>query len=292
MSEKTPIEPVNDILREAGTIVMRLQDEIVRTPKKRQMKQDGSFVTDADIRSLEFIAKKLRALTPGIPIVAEEQPADVNKTILEGGKTFWLVDSLDNTGDYALGGNNFSINVALIGSDGLSKMGVLFFPGLGELYYTGDDGRAYKQDGKAAAQAIRVIPFNAAVSEEIMKVAHHPQRASGLSFFLGQKLRFITTRGQRRACLVATGEVALCVENEGYYIWDTAPVSAILKAAGGGVFNLEDGEALSFNKGLRLPAYAAAAAREIPFKMGLFGLHGVMGIPPADSTLLRKSSGA
>jgi 3'(2'), 5'-bisphosphate nucleotidase len=289
MTEKIAIESVTAITREAGALVTRLQDEIVRSPKNRQVKQDGSFVTEADIRSLEFIAKKLRALTPGIPIVAEEQPADVNKTILGGNQDFWLIDSLDNTSDYALGGNNFSVNIALIGRDGVPRIGVLFFPGLNELYFTGDDGRAYKQDGKAAPQPIRVIPFNAAVSEEIMKVAHHPQRASGLSFFMGQKLRFITSRGQRRACLVATGEVALCVENEGFYIWDTAPVAAILRAAGGGVYNLEDGEPLLFNKGLRLPAYAASAAREIPFKMGLFGLHGVMGAAP--EALLRKSSG-
>lgn len=276
------------IAREAAELVLRLQDGIVRNPKGRHVKQDGSFVTDADIRSLEFIAKKLRALTPGIPIVAEEQPTDVNKTILEGKDTFWLVDSLDNTSDYALGGNNFSINIALINKQGLAEKGVLIFPGIDEIYYTGDDGKAYKQLGKSPAQLIRVIPFHAAVNEAILNVAHHPQRASGLSFFMGQKLRFITSRGQRRACLVATGEVALCVENEGFYIWDTAPVAAILKAAGGGVYNLEDGEILTFHKGLRLPAYAAAAAQEIPDKMGLFGLHGVMG---ADNNLLRKTSG-
>jgi len=290
MKEKVAIESITAIAREAATLVLRLQDEIVRDPKRRHLKQDGSFVTDADIRSLEFIAKKLRHVTPGVPIVAEEQPADVNKTILEGDETFWLVDSLDNTSDYSLGGNNFSINIALVGKDGLSKQGVIIFPGLDELYYTGDDGKAYKQTGKNAPQAIRVIPFSAAVSEEIMKVAHHPQRAEGVSFFMGQKLRFITSRGQRRACLVATGEVALCVESEGFYIWDTAPIAAILKAAGGGVYNLEDGEPLTFHKGLRLPAYAATAARDIPQKMGLFGLHGIMTLP-AD-IMLRKSSGA
>jgi 3'-phosphoadenosine 5'-phosphosulfate (PAPS) 3'-phosphatase len=290
MKERVAIESLVAIAREAATLVLRLQDEIVRNPKNRQMKQDGTFATEADMRSLEFVARKLRSLAPGIPIVAEEQPTDVNKTILDGREVFWLVDSLDNTADYALGGNNFSINIALISKDGRALQGVLIFPGLDELYYTGDDGRAYKQEGKNAPQAIRVLPFNAATQEEIMKVAHHPQRASGLSFFTGQKLRFITSRGQRRACLVATGEVALCVENEGFYIWDTAPVAAILQAAGGGVFNLEDGEPLTFQKGLRLPAYAAAAAREIPDKMGLFGLHGVMA--PAPENLLRKSSGA
>jgi 3'-phosphoadenosine 5'-phosphosulfate (PAPS) 3'-phosphatase len=251
------------------------------------VKQDGSFVTEADIRSLELIAKKLRVLTPGIPIVAEEQPADVNKTILENKESFWLVDSLDNTSDYTLGGNNFSINIARIDASGRAVQGVLIFPGLDEIYYTGDDGKAYKQVAKAPPQPLHVIPFHAAVREEIMKVAHHPERASGLSFFLGQKLRFITSRGQRRACLVATGEVALCVENEGFYIWDTAPVAAILHAAGGGVYNLEDGELLTFQSGLRLPAYAAAAAHEIPEKMGLFGLHGVM--MQASEVPLRKS---
>ena len=289
MKDRVAIEPITAIAREAAALVLRLQDEIVRDPQKRHIKQDGSSVTDADIRSLEFIAKKLRQVAPGIPIVAEEQPSDVNKTILEGHEPFWLVDSLDNTSDYSLGGNNFSINIALIGKDGLAKQGVLIFPGLGEMYYTGDDGKAYKQEAKHTPQVIRVIPFHA-TTEEIMKIAQHPERAEGVSFFMGQKLRFITSRGQRRACLVATGEVALCVENEGFFIWDTAPVAAILKAAGGGVYNLEDGEALTFNKGLRLPAYAATAARDIPQKMGLFGLHGIMTLP-AD-ILLRKSSGA
>jgi len=288
MKERVAIEPINAIAREAAALVLRLQDEIVRDPKKRHLKQDGSFVTDADIRSLEFIAKKLRQAAPGIPIVAEEQPADVNKTILESHNPFWLVDSLDNTSDYAQGGNNFSINIALIGKGGLARQGVLIFPGLNEIYYTGDDGKAYKQEAKHTPQVIRVIPFHAA-NEEIMKIAQHPERAEGVSFFMGQKLRFITSRGQRRACLVATGEVALCVENEGFFIWDTAPIAAILKAAGGGVYNLEDGEPLTFNKGLRLPAYAATAARDIPHKMGLFGLHGIMTLP-AD-ILLRKSSG-
>ena len=289
MTEKPAMDPVITIAREAAAIILRLQDDIVRDPRKRLVKQDGSYVTDADVKSLEFIARKLRSLSPAYPIVAEEQPSDVNKTILESGDAFWLVDSLDNTADYALGGNNFSINIALIGSDGHAKMGVLCFPGIEEIYYTGDDGKAYKQTGKNPPHPVRVIPFNAAVNEEIMKVAHHPQRASGLSFFMGQKLRFITSRGQRRACLVATGEVALCVENEGFYIWDTAPVAAILEAAGGGVYNLEDGEQLNFRKGLRLPAYAASASREIPGKMGLFGLHGVMGDVPQIE--LRKSSG-
>ena len=285
---KAPVDSLLAIAREASTLILRLQDGIVRDPNKRSMKQDGSFVTEADIRSLEFIAKKLRQLIPGLPIVAEEQQGDVNKTILEGSEPFWLVDSLDNTADYALGGNNFSINIALIGKDGIPVQGLLIFPGLSETYYTGDDGKAYKIVDKAPPAPMRVIPFHAGVSEEILKVAHHPQRASGLSFVQGQKLRFITSRGQRRACLVASGEVALCVENEGFYIWDTAPVAAILKAAGGGVYNLEDGELLTFNKGLRLPAYAAAADYDIPHKMGLFGLHGT--IAPSDIPL-RKTSG-
>ncbi len=290
MKERPPIESILEIAREAGALVLRLQDEIMRTPRKRQVKPDGSYVTEADVKSLQFIAKGLRALTPGTPIVAEEQPADVNKTILGNDEEFWLVDSLDNTSDYLLGGSNFSINIALIGKGGYSKMGILIFPKLGELYYTGDDGHAYKQEGKAPAQRIRVIPFHAAARDEMMKVAQHPNRPSGLGLFLGKPLRFITSRGQRRACLVATSEVALCVESEGFYIWDTAPVAAILKAAGGGVYNLEDGELLTFNKGLRLPAYVAAASREIPQKMELFGLHGVMG-SPSDANLRKKSSG-
>jgi 3'(2'), 5'-bisphosphate nucleotidase len=277
------IQSIVDIAREAGDLVLSMQKDVMRKPELRHIKPDGSPVTDADIKSLEFIVKKLRALTPNIPIVAEEQSADVNKTILKDKNAFWLVDSLDNTPDYSIGGHNFSINIAWINEHGHSKLGVLNFPGLSELYYTGDDGKAYKQTKDEPPELIQVLGFDAAANAKTIKIAQHPTRPAEVGSFLDKPMRFITSRGQRRACLVATGEVALCVETEGFYIWDTAPIAAILFAAGGGVFNLQDSEPLFFNKELQLPGYAASATREIPEKMGLFGVQ---------HPLLRKSGNA
>jgi 3'(2'), 5'-bisphosphate nucleotidase len=293
MSNLPPTESILSILREASALVLGLQDEIVRIPSRRHLKPDGSFVTEADLQSHQLIVRHLRALTPGIAIVAEEQPSDVNKTILNTGKEFWLLDSLDNTGDYATGGNNYSINLALVGQDGTPQRGALIFPGLGELYYTGDDGAAYKQHGEEQPQRIHVTEFalgpeSENIFHDDMKVAKHPAHPSHVEHYLGKPLGFITSRGQRRACLVAMGEVVLCVENEGYYIWDTAPSAAILKAAGGDMFSLEDGECLVFHRGLRLPSYAATACRELAQKMNLFST-----VLPPDATdqLLRRSGG-
>lgn len=295
MTSQPPIAELLTLARDAGQLLVDMQPGIVRDTHRRTVKPDGSLVTDADVKALELITRRLRALAPDLPIIAEEQTSDVNKTILESGSAFWLVDSLDNTCDYVLGGRNYSVNIAQVNEKGESVRGVIVFPGLDETYYTNDEGGACLQKGDGEPCRIQVIDFgDAAVEAAPLKVALHPSRKTQVDSFQGRPLYFVTTRGQRRACLVATGEVALCIESEGYYIWDTAPVSALLTAAGGGVYNLEDAQRLLFNRSLRLPAYAAAASRQIPEQMGLFSPGGAHHYPPLNHYIdeARKRSGA
>jgi len=65
------LEAVVRIVREAGAVVMSVYDAAfeVRT------KDDASPVTAADERAEALIVPALRALTPGIPVVAEEMTA-------------------------------------------------------------------------------------------------------------------------------------------------------------------------------------------------------------------------
>jgi 3'-phosphoadenosine 5'-phosphosulfate (PAPS) 3'-phosphatase len=69
-----------------------------------------------------------------------------------------------------------------------------------------------------------------------------------------QTLKVIFTRGQRRACLVATGEATFCSERAGFRIWDSAATYAIVHAAGGAM-QKQDGTPLRYNEAIELPAY-------------------------------------
>jgi 3'(2'), 5'-bisphosphate nucleotidase len=258
----TRTSSAHDLLRiaqSAAQLVLQMQSDIVRMPGKRHIKQDGSFVTPADHASLELIARELRALAPQIPVIAEEQPLDVNQTVLAENTPCWLVDSLDNTKDYALGGRNFSINIALIDAEGAALQGVVLFPALGEAYGADEEGGAWRIANGSEPLPIQTLPLGEEEEAEPLAMAR-PPGSSTRARMLGEKhLRFITSRGQRRACMVASGEAALCVEREGFYIWDTAPTAAILQAAGGAMLHLETGKPLRFREGLRLPSYAALA---------------------------------
>ena len=247
MVELPPIEPVLATIREAGALVKTMQRQVILS-----VKSDGTAITDADISSHNLIVRSLRRITPDIPIISEEQSAEENIKILGSAKVYWVVDPLDVTANYAGGGNAYSINIALV-EEGVPVIGALYFPGHEELYYTGNDSKAYKQKGKETARVIHIAPLQPGAKTAAVRphdqATHMPDSE--------QTLKVIFTRGQRRACLVATGEATFCSEREGFRIWDSAATYAIVHAAGGAM-QKHDGTKLRYNESLELPAYFVA----------------------------------
>jgi 3'(2'), 5'-bisphosphate nucleotidase len=239
-----PIDAVLTIAREAGALVRTMQRDI-----SLSVKPDGSVVTEADISAHNLITRALKRLTPDIPVISEEISEEENQKLLMEARDVWALDPLDVTANYAAGGNTYSINIARI-IDGTPVLGVLFFPGLDELYYTGDDCKAYKQMGRDTPRAIHVAP----VSSGIPTAALRPESRASHAPVSENTLKVIFTRGQRRACLVATGEATFSSEREGFRIWDSAPTYAIVMAAGGAI-QKQDGSSLRYNVSLELPAY-------------------------------------
>ena len=95
-------------------------------------KADGSPVTLADEAAEAVILPALRALTPGIPVVSEEEVAQGIGPSRVGAR-FWLVDPLDGTKEFLSGNGEFTVNIALI-EDGRPVLGVVVAPALGETY--------------------------------------------------------------------------------------------------------------------------------------------------------------
>lgn len=228
---------------------------------KVTIKPDGSPVTEADLASNELICKALAELTPDIPVLAEENQKSVNMDVLVNSEHFWAVDPLDVTRSFIEGYDGYSINIALL-KDYVPVLGVLIFPAKGECYFTGDDGKAYRQLLEARPEEIQVQSFDAlrekgANMKSMMSIALR-QRGNEEAIATKQKsINTIVTTGQHRACMVACGQALMCSEQAGFRLWDTAPTYAIIRAAGGDI-RQNNGQTLNFRCGLGLPEYTVA----------------------------------
>lgn len=244
------IDPVIAIVREAAAAVMDLRGKVQLT-----IKPDGSPVTRADMESNRIILKSLHKLTPGVGVVAEENDSEVNAGILRKHDCYWVVDPLDVTTNYVAGGDKFSINVALV-EDGVPVLGVLYFPAIGTLYYTGDDGKAYRKINDDAPEIMRIYPVSLPTGRggAPMAVAQKTDVGTKGLAIHSNAIRGVPTIGQHRACMVIEGGASLCSEQAGFRIWDTACTHAIVRAAGGEIL-AQDGSAIVYNGISQLPAY-------------------------------------
>ena len=121
------LEGVVALCREAGRVVL----EVYGTDFKVRGKEDLSPVTEADERAEALLLLGLRALTPDVPVVAEEAVAAGQVPAVPSG--FWLVDPLDGTKEFISRNGEFTINVALIQAAS-PVLGVVYAPALDKLY--------------------------------------------------------------------------------------------------------------------------------------------------------------
>src|SRR5215475_15444515 len=128
-SHKTLRQSCTEIAREAAREIMRIYagDLGVRD------KADKSPVTDADHAAEAIIVAGLRALTPGTPVVAEEEMA-AGRVPTIGDGPFWLVDPLDGTKEFIKRNGEFTVNIALM-SHGEPILGVVYAPAQNKMWY-------------------------------------------------------------------------------------------------------------------------------------------------------------
>ena len=143
-----------DLIREAGRVVMAVRGAGFDV----ETKGDESPVTAADREAERVILAGLRALAPGLPIVAEEAAAAGD--IPDVSASFWLVDPIDGTKEFVHGNGEFTVNIALV-ECGLPRLGLVYAPALGRLFAGGEGVGAWVEDG-GGRRAIATRPVPAA----------------------------------------------------------------------------------------------------------------------------------
>jgi 3'(2'), 5'-bisphosphate nucleotidase len=217
-------------------------------------KADGSPVTAADQAAEDIILPKLRALTPDIPVVSEEE-ASKGLTPDVTGSRFWLVDPLDGTKEFLSGNGEFTVNIALI-ENGKPILGVVVIPARGETFGGAGPGTAFIAD----AAGTRPLTVRTCPAEGLTVVGSRSHGdASAMDAFLAGRpvAEFRAAGSSLKLCLIAKGEADLYPRLGTTMEWDIAAGHAVLAAAGGRVETI-DGKPFTYGKPeYRNPHFAA-----------------------------------
>jgi len=109
-SEKINEEKIINIVLEAGHIALKKQTELKNQFNK---KDDGSFISKADIEVNKILLNFLSENYPNIKVLTEE---DENKNQLAAlkEKTFFIIDPIDGSKEYISGQKNYTVNISFI----------------------------------------------------------------------------------------------------------------------------------------------------------------------------------
>lgn len=248
------IKDIVDIAKHAGDqILIPNWGKVARATK-----HDGSVVTVVDKQASDYIVTALKALAPDIPVISEEAGKEENKAALNSSLR-WVTDPLDGTSTYLNGPEQgqeagFGVHIALVDS-GQPTRGVVYLPALGRLYYTGDDGKAYLQIGGEEAteilapQRFKYSSIRVAVPKNSEK---RPKTVNGHGY------EAVCVTGGAKPCFVASNDADLMwqdrpdkqqplEERDVFSHWDVAAAHAVLKAAGGELYEIATGRIVTYD---------------------------------------------
>jgi 3'(2'), 5'-bisphosphate nucleotidase len=204
-------------------------------------KLDDSPLTQADLLSQRIILDGLAALTPGVPVLAEES-AQAPWTARRTWRELWLVDPLDGTREFVKRNDEFAINIALV-IEHEPVLGVVAVPARG-VVYVGAAGAAYRRLADGTRSTIRVAPTAAPLRVVGSRSHTSPQLAAYLANL--PPCEFLGVGSALKFCLLAEGNADLYPRFGPTSEWDTAAGQALLEAAGGHVTRM-DGHRLRYN---------------------------------------------
>jgi 3'(2'), 5'-bisphosphate nucleotidase len=235
---------ISRLAREAGAVIL----EVYAGDFEARIKTDSSPVTEADERAEAVILSGLDALTPDIPVVAEESAA-AGRIPEIGTGPFWLVDPLDGTKEFLKRNGEFTVNIALI-RDGIPILGVVYLPAMDTLYAgiaAGPGAPAAWREDAGGRTALSVRPPPEAGLTVIGSRSHGDSDAMA-AFLQGRAVAETVSAGSSlKFCRVAEGAADLYPRLGRTMEWDVAAGHAVLAGAGGTVTRT-DGSPFPYGK--------------------------------------------
>ena len=232
------LDDIAEAAREAGEAIL----EVVRRGFDIEQKGDSSPVTEADRAAELIVLAALARAAPGVPVIAEEEV--VAGRIPAHGDTFFLVDPLDGTKEFCRGGDDYTVNIALV--EGLTpKLGVVFAPATGRLHGGIVGTGAWRDEGNGRT-LIQTRQRGAAMTAVASK-SHLNQATIDYLEAAAGKCDYVSVGSSLKFCIVDEGGADIYPRAAPTSEWDTAAGHAVLLAAGGLVDGV-DGQPLRYGK--------------------------------------------
>ena len=235
---------VLEIAKKAGQEILNIYNQ---SDVGISYKDDNSPLTLADKASNDVIEKELKKLTPSIPILSEEGQ-NIEFSNRKKWNIFWLVDPLDGTKEFIKKNGEFTVNIALI-SDGNPILGVVYAPVINTIWHGDIKGGSYKiEKNKNPIKISSIAP----TKDETIKVVtsrSHTDNPKLKKFLIDYPKHELVKMGSSiKICLVADGTAHIYPRLGPTMEWDTAAAHAVVKYAGGNIYDLEKMNQLNYNK--------------------------------------------
>ena len=223
---------------EAGDISIQLFDEGL----KIEIKEDGSPVSNGDLKVNDIITKKILDLTPNIPIISEET---VDLSLKNKEKTFWLIDPIDGTKEYIAGKDEFTLNAALVinkvptvGLVGVPKKKQLFYSfGPNESYLI-ENGKTEKINCSKKTPRDKIVALSSSIKPSDVILNKLKEYKVNSMVKMASSYKF---------CVIAKGDFDIYAAKERACEWDYAAGHAVAENAGAIISTL-DGKSFLYGK--------------------------------------------
>lgn len=128
------------LARRAGSEILALRGLDLNTKRK----EGFDVVTAADLAAERVVLDELGRLTPGVPVLSEEgKSSEAPKS-----GSFWVLDPLDGTVNFAAGLPIFAVSLALKRGSG-TELGIVHMPAMGRMFrFQHDHPREATVDGR------------------------------------------------------------------------------------------------------------------------------------------------
>ena len=230
------------ISKNAGKEILKIYD---KEDLGITFKDDNSPLTLADKASNDIIEESLNKITPNIPILSEEG-RNIDFSSRKKWSDFWLIDPLDGTKEFIKRNGEFTVNIALI-SRGAPVLGVVYAPVLDTTWYGVINKGSYKISNDKSEIKINVKkPNNEIKIVTSRSHTNNPKLDKFLKDFPNHKL--VKMGSSIKICLVADGTAHIYPRLGPTMEWDTAAAHAVVKYAGGNIYDLDNKSELVYNK--------------------------------------------
>jgi len=220
-----------ETFKKAGDESIKIEKEGVKV----KTKEDGSPVTNGDLKVNEIITEKIIQLTPNIPVISEETVDLKKKNTLN---TFWLIDPIDGTKEYIAGRDEYTLNAGLIVNN-LPTIGIIGVPKKNRIFYSFGKNNSFLLENN---QIVKLDCKKKTPNGKVIALTNH---AEPPELILKKLKEFGVTSFRKlsssyKYCVIATGEYDIYVDKVRAKEWDDAAGHAIAENAGAIVTSLDN----------------------------------------------------